>query len=85
MTPTLPSETNLRARADLRCRRARSYTTVLDVYVLGCFSFLTLVTVWHASFPYVYGFNTVDHSPLTISPNTWPGGDEQDMVDWDIM
>ena len=58
--------------------------TVLDLYVLGCFGFLTVVTIYHASYPYIYGVETVDFSPLTRSPEIWSRGNEDDLVDADV-
>jgi hypothetical protein len=60
-----------------------SYLTVLDIYVLGCFGFLSVVTVYHSSFPSIYGVRVEDSSPLSLPPNA-ARVDELDFVDWDV-
>lgn len=60
-----------------------SYLTVLDVYVLGCFAFLSFVTIYHAAFPSIYGVKVEDFSPLSMAPGSWRR-DESDLVDWDF-
>mmetsp|Transcript_2477 Transcript_2477/g.4143 ORF Transcript_2477/g.4143 Transcript_2477/m.4143 type:complete len:477 (+) Transcript_2477:479-1909(+) len=60
-----------------------SYLTVLDIYVLGCFAFLSVVTVYHSAFPSIYGVEVTDFSPLSIPPNS-ARFDEHDFVDWDV-
>jgi hypothetical protein len=56
--------------------------TVLDVYVLFCFSFLGAITVVHAAVPRFY-ISLMDNSILTESPESFP--DEQDIMDADLF
>jgi hypothetical protein len=61
-----------------------SYLTWLDMYVMGTFVFLTVITVIHAIFPYTY-FMKIELSAITLPPDGWPAPREQDMIDMDCI
>jgi hypothetical protein len=61
-----------------------SYMTWLDIYVMGAFMFLTVVTVLHSTFPFTW-FSKVEMSAITEPPYSFEGNREQDMVDGDIL
>jgi hypothetical protein len=61
-----------------------SYMTWLDIYVMGAFMFLTVVTVLHSTFPFTW-FSKVEMSAITEPPYSFEGNREQDMVDGDSL
>jgi hypothetical protein len=67
---------------------ATSYMTWLDMYVMGAFMFLTVVTVLHSIFPFTH-FTKIQMSAITLPPNGFDGVTcdtcEQDMIDDDVL
>jgi hypothetical protein len=65
-----------------------SYMTWLDIYVMGAFMFLTVVTVLHSVFPFTH-FKKIEMSAITLPPNGFDGVTcdtcEQDMIDDDTL